>query len=236
MFRRCLTRRPEPEMRSPRKELSFCPRESAPPRARSGGRVLVRAMILALVYMLAAVVSAKDKPPVQYQIPLPKPPDFSALNWLQGRWTGQTTPTSPPGEVQLSVSPGLENHFLVFRGDVSLAATKTAPPTKESWLGILSASPVGTGFILRVFSSTGFITRYRLTVDGAEVHLNPEGGDFPPPGWLFRRTWSRNGTDEFTETVQAAPPGKSFFEYYAAKFARLPSPAELPLARDQAPK
>jgi len=131
-----------------------------------------------------------------------------------------------PGEVQLSVSPDLEKHFLVFRGEVVLAATRTVPATKESWLGILSTSPGGTGFILRVFSSTGFITRYRLTVDGAEVHLNPEGGDSPPPGWLFRRIWARTGTDEFSETVQAAPPGKAFFGYYTAKFTRVPLPAK----------
>jgi hypothetical protein len=143
---------------------------------------------------------------------------------LQGRWTGKTIPPSPPGEVQLSVGPDLEKHFLVFRGEVSLAATSTVPATKESWMGILSANPGGSGFILRVFSSTGFITRYRLTVDEPELHLNPEGGDSPPPGWLFRRIWARTGPDEFTETVKAAPPGKAFFDYYSAKFARVPAP------------
>jgi hypothetical protein len=91
-------------------------------------------------------------------------------------------------------------------------------------MGILSASPDGRGFILRVFSSTGFITRYRLIVEGPEIHFNPEGGDSPPPGWLFRRVWSRTGPDELTETVQAAPPGKAFFDYYTAKFARVAPP------------
>jgi hypothetical protein len=191
------------------------------------GGALVRVLIGTLICALAGATSAaKDKPPVQYQIPIPTPPDFSALDWLQGQWTGKTTSNSPPGEVQLSVSPDLEKHFLVFRGQVSLAATRTVPATRESWLGILSGTPGGTGFILRVFSSTGFITRYRLTVDGAEVHLNPEGGDSPPPGWLFRRIWTRIGTDEFSETVQAAPPGKAFFGYYTAKFARVPPSAK----------
>jgi len=191
------------------------------------GSALLRALILALICPLAgAGLAAKDKPPVQYQIPVPTLPDFSPLEWLQGQWTGKTLPNTPPGEVQLSVSPDLEKHFLVFRGEVSLAATRSVPATKESWMGILSASPDRAGFILRVFSSTGFITRYRLTVDGAELHLNPEGGDSPPPGWLFRRTWARTGPGEFSETVQAAPPGKAFFDCYTAKFARLPPPAK----------
>jgi hypothetical protein len=185
----------------------------------------VRALILALIFALAGATSAaKQKPPVQYQIPIPTQPDFSALDWLQGQWTGKTLSNSPSGDVQLSVSPDLGKHFLVFRGEVSLAATPTVPAAKESWMGILSANPDGTGFILRVFSSTGFITRYRLTVSGAELHLNPEGGDFPPPGWLFRRIWARTGPDEFSETVQAAPPGKAFFDYYTVKFARVAPP------------
>jgi hypothetical protein len=126
--------------------------------------------------------------------------------------------------VQLTVSAELDKRFLVFRGEVSLAATPTVPATKESWLGVLSASPDGAGFMLRKYSSLGFTTRYRLTANEAELHLNPEGGDSPPPGWLFRMTWARTGPDELTETVQAAPPGKAFFDYYTAKLTRVPPP------------
>ena len=185
----------------------------------------MRALILTLFCALVGVtLAAKDKPAVQYKISIPTLPDFSALDWIRGQWSGKTGSNSPPGDVQLSVSPDLGNHFLVFRGEVSLAATPTVPATKESWMGILSAGPDATQFILRVFSSTGFITRYRLIVEGAEVRLNPEGGDAPPPGWLFRRIWARTGSDEFAETVQVAPPGKAFFDYYTANFARVPFP------------
>ena len=205
--------------------MNIRPHAPLPHRVNVCRGVRVRALILAGICALTGATSAaKQKPPVQYQIPIPTLPDFSALDWLQGQWTGKTLPKSPLGDVQLSVSPDLEKHYLVFRGEVLLAATRTVPATKESWMGILSASPDGTGFILRVFSSTGFITRYRLTADGPELHLNPEGGDSPPPGWLFRRIWTRTGPDEFSETVQAAPPGKAFFDYYAAKFARVPTP------------
>jgi hypothetical protein len=214
-------------MRNHPEELNIRPPARSLHRVKARGSTLVRAMILLLICALAgAAAAAKDKPPVQYQIPIPTLPDFSALDWLQGQWTGKTLPNSPPGKVQLSVGPDLEKHFLVFRGEVSLAATRTVPATQESWMGILSPSPERTGFILRVFSSTGFITRYRLTVDASEFHLNPEGGDFPPPGWLFRWVLARTGTDEFTETVQAAPPGKAFFDQYVVKFTRVSTPAK----------
>ena len=212
-------------MKNPLEDLNIRPPAPSPPHVKTRGGALVRVLLLALIGVVpGATLAAKDKPPVQYKIPVPTLPDFSGLDWLQGQWTGRTLPNGPRGDVQLSVSPDLENHFLVFRSEVSLAATPTVPATKESWMGILSPSLDGTGFILRVFSSTGFITRYRLTSEGPEFHLNPEGGESPPPGWLFRRIWARTGVDEFSETVQAAPPGKAFFDYYTVKFARVPAP------------
>jgi hypothetical protein len=60
-----------------------------------------------------------------------------------------------------------------------------------------------------------------LTIDGPETHINPEGGDQPPPGWLFRTVIKRTSPQEFVETVQVAPPNKSFFDYYTAKLSRL---------------
>jgi hypothetical protein len=186
-------------------------------------RIPARALLLALACALAGTLgTAKDKAPVEYQIPLPPAPDFSAIDWLVGVWSGKTLPKSPPGDVRLTVTLDLEKHFLIFRGQVSLAATQSVAVTKESWMGILSADPQAAGFTLRVFSSTGFITHYRVTVDGPLVRLNPAGGDRPPPGWLFRRVLERTGPSEFTETVQAAPPAKSFFDYYVAKLTRVP--------------
>lgn len=220
-----LPRGPEPEIMNDQEELNIRPHPMSLHRVEARGGTLMYALILTLICPLACAVSAaKDKPPVQYQIPIPAPPDFSALDWLPGQWVGKTLPNSPPGDVQLSVSSDLEKRVLVFRGEVSLGTTPTAPATKESWLGILSASAAGTGFALRVFSSLGFITRYRLTVEGAEIQLNPEGGDSPPAGWLFRTIWVRTGPNELTETIQAAPPGKAFFNRYAAKLIRVPPP------------
>jgi hypothetical protein len=132
------------------------------------------------------------------------------------------TAANPSGEVQLSASFDLDKRILVLRGKVSLAATLAVPAINETWLGIVNSNPNGPGFTLRVFSSTGFMTRYQVTVEGPQIRLNPEGGDQPPPGWLFRRTWERSGPGEFTETVQAAPPAKPFFDYYTAKFTRQP--------------
>lgn len=178
-----------------------------------------------LVFTLSvAGVAAKEKPPASYTIPLPPRPDFAALDWLVGEWTGATTGRGPGGEIRLSVSYDLDNRFMVFREQVALPATKTAPGVTESWMGILSGDRSGTGFVLRVFSTTGFLTRYRVIVEGAEIRFDSEGGEAPPPGWVFRRLIRRTSHDEFTQTVQAAPPGKPFFDYYTAKLTRPPTP------------
>jgi len=171
--------------------------------------------------LVAVSLAAKEKPPVLYSIPLPPPPDFSELDWLVGEWMGKTTGRGSPGEVRFSAGFDLGKRFMVLRGEVSLTATKSAPASTESWLGILGASPEGSGYILRTFSNTGFIARYRVTVDGPEIRFNPEGGEKPPPGWLFRRLIQHTGIGEFTETVQVAPPTKPFFDYYTAKLNRV---------------
>jgi hypothetical protein len=180
--------------------------------------------LLVLCLLGSGLLPAKEKPPTTYTVPLPPPPDFSALEWLVGDWAGKTLAPGPPGEVHLNVSIALEKRFMIFRQDVSLAATKTAPASKESWMGILSADRAASGFILRTFSSTGFLTRYRVTADGPRINFHPEGGEQPPPGWLFRRILQKSGPHEFTETVQAAPPNKPFFDYYTVKLTRLTSP------------
>jgi hypothetical protein len=174
-------------------------------------------IILALACFVGATpLAAKEKAPTVYQIPLPPKPDFSPVDWLVGEWTGKTTDEKAPGEIRLSVGYELDKQAMLLRGESSFQATKTSPAMKESWLGILTPNREAGGFVLRMFSSTGFITRYRVTVEGPDIRLNPEGGEQPPPGWLFRTVIERTNPQQLVETVQAAPPNKSFFDFYSA--------------------
>jgi hypothetical protein len=185
-------------------------------------RDAMTAIILALVCLVGATpLVAKEKAPTIYQIPLPPKPDFSPVDWLVGEWAGKTTDRSAQGEIRLSVSYELDKQVMLLRGEASFQATKTSPAMKESWLGVLTTDRVAGSFLLCTFSSTGFITRYRVSVEGPETQINPEGGEQPPPGWLFRTVIRRTDAQEFVETVQAAPPDKSFFDYYTAKLSRV---------------
>lgn len=178
-------------------------------------------LCLGLVLVLApGLLAAKEKPPATYSIPLPPKPDFSALDWLVGDWSGKTTGKGPQGEVHFSASYDLDQRFMILREEVSFAATSRVPASKEASIGVLSGT-AGSGFILRWFSTTGFITRYRLSVNGGEISLNQEGGDNPPPGWLFRRLIHHPDPSQFIETVQVAPENRPFFEYYSAKLTRI---------------
>jgi hypothetical protein len=187
-------------------------------------------MRTALVFLLmfSSPLAARQKPPKVYSIPLPPQADFSSLDWLIGEWSGKTAPQSPSGQVRLSVSYALDKRFLVLKEDVSLDATGPAAATQESWLGVLNALPSGGGYAMRMFSSTGFITRYRVSVEEANVRFAPEGGELPLPGWLFRRTLARTGVGEITETVEVAPPDQPFFNYYVAILTRQNPPSAQP--------
>jgi hypothetical protein len=180
-------------------------------------------IILALACLVGtAPLAAKEKATTIYQVPLPPKPEFSPLDWLVGDWSGKTTDRQTPGDIRLSVSYDLDKQLMLVRGEVSFPAAQTSPAVKESWLGILTAATGGGDFWLRTFSNTGFITRYRVTVEGPEIHFNPEGGEQPPPGWLFRTVIKRTAPQEFVETVQVAPPNKTFFDYYTARLSRVP--------------
>jgi hypothetical protein len=184
-----------------------------------------RALAVFLLMVPVGLI-AGDKNPATYRIPLPPKPDFSSLAWILGDWTGETVKHSPRGEMHLSVAYGLDQRVMIFKEEISLTAAKGAPAAKESSLGILSGDPSGKAFLFQAYSSTGFITRYHVSVVGPEIDFNPIGGLEAPPGWLARRVLEHSDIDGFTETVQVAPPQKSFFDYYTAAYTRTAPPAK----------
>jgi len=202
----------------------------------SGGRLIRSAFLAALVLAVPALLAAKEKNPSTYRIPLPPKPDFSSVEWMIGNWTGQMGKHSPQGEIHLSVSYDLDHRVMVFRETILLAATGEIPADNESSMGILSRAPSGDAFLLQVYSSTGFISSYRVTVEGSEIDFTPNGGLQPLPGWLSRRIIQRSDVDGFTETVQLAPPLRPFFDYYTAAFIRQPAPKSSKAISPPSPK
>lgn len=188
--------------------------------------------LLVFVGARPVVGAQKEKGPATYSIPLPPRPDFSPFAWIMGDWAGFThTPQAAKdaqGDVHLTISLTLDKRFLLVTEDVSLPAGQTAPEEHESWMGLVSPSPSGPGFVMRSFSSTGFMTEYHVSVTNSEVRFDPEGGPNPPPGWLFRRVITRLSPGYFGETVQVAPPGKDFFDYYTAKLTQVIQPKSSP--------
>jgi len=163
----------------------------------------------------------KTKPAAIYSIPLPPKPDFTSLDWLIGEWVGKIGSRKPQGDVRFSASYDLDQRFMIIREEVSLPATKNAPATGETWMGVVSAERADSSYALRSFSSTGFISRYLVTVNGDKIYFNPEGGEQTPAGWLFRRTIQRLNPVQFAETVRAAPADQPFFDYFTATLTRV---------------
>ncbi len=184
---------------------------------------VMTAIILAVGWLGGvATLTAKERQPATYQIPLPPTPDFSSIDWLLGEWSGKTGEhDSLSGDFRFSVSYELDKRIMFLRGQASFKATAASLATEESWIGIIVYDRGSNGFLLRMYSSKGFITRYRLAVEGPEIRINPEGGEQPPVGWLFRAIIHRTDSEELIETVQAAPPARPFFDYYTVKLSRV---------------
>ncbi|HEX5411894.1 MAG TPA: hypothetical protein VFZ27_08515 [Terriglobia bacterium] len=192
----------------------------------SGGSSRTLTTVVGLVFMASTLLAAGDKQPPTYRIPLPPKPDFTSIEWMIGNWSGRMDKRSPEGEIHLSVAYDLDHRVMVFKEQVSLAATGEIPANDESSIGILSRAPAGDSFLLDIYASTGFISRYRVIVAGSEIDFTPDGGSQTPPGWLSRRIIQRGDVDGFTETVQMAPPQKPFFDYYSAAFTRESAPQQ----------
>lgn len=182
--------------------------------------------VFALILLVPAVLAANDNQASTYRIPMPPKPDFSSVEWMIGNWTGQMSKRSPQGKITLSVSYDLEQRVMIFREKISLAASGEIPANSESSIGILARAPAGDSFLFQVYSSNGFVSRYRVTVAGSEIDFAPDGGPQTMPGWLSRRIIQRGDVDGFTETVQLAPPLKPFFDYYTAEFTREAAPVK----------
>jgi hypothetical protein len=161
-----------------------------------------------------APIHAAQKASDVYTIPTPPPADYSRLQWLIGDWSGTTVGKGMRGKVVLSTSYALKRRFMVLREQVSLLASKAAPATEESFVGILSGTASPLKYELVLYSSNGFVSLYEVSADSEKIVFNPEGGLAPPPGWLFRRVIRRTDRDQCVETVDVAPPGQTFFNYY----------------------
>ena len=185
---------------------------------------ILTALCLAGLAGVPAPAGAKEKPAKTYTIPTPPKPDFAQLDWLIGDWSGKTQGRNAQGDVHFSAAYQFDKRFMVLREEVSLPATSNAPATNESWMGILTGAGQDGRYEFNLYSSTGFVMRYAVTIDEGGLYFNQRGGEDPPPGWLFRRVFEHTNPTEFTETVRVAPPNQAFFDYYSAKLTRTAAP------------
>ncbi|MGH9378468.1 MAG: hypothetical protein ACRD1I_06685 [Terriglobia bacterium] len=199
-------------------------------------RTFSAALCVALFCVLGSgQLSASEKTPDAYTIQLPPQPNYSGFEWLVGDWTGKTIGKGPQGEVLLSVAYELGKRFMIFREEVSLPATKAAPSSHESLMGILSVN-AGGGFEMNLYSSSGFVSHYFVTARHGEIDFLPDGGSLPPPGWLFRRVFRHTNPEQCVESVAVAPPQQAFFNYYTANLSRVTPATAASAASNSQPK
>src|SRR5690349_14016341 len=77
--------------------------------------VAVCLLISSMIPISALPAAGKDKAPAVYRIQAPPKPDFSALAWLVGEWSGKIGIKQTIGEVHFSASYDLGERFMILR-------------------------------------------------------------------------------------------------------------------------
>jgi hypothetical protein len=185
------------------------------------GLLAIGVALLPAYASLAERGLCKEKPPAVYRLVSPPKPDFARFGWVLGDWAGKLGVKEPAGDARFSAIYDLDQRVIVLREELAFNATKNAPAYRDSWMGILTPGDVGRNWSMRMYTSHGFVTRYNVIADAHAIHFDFDGGEVPPSGWLFRRVIEHVSDTELRDTVQVAPPGHQFFDYYTARLTRV---------------
>lgn len=88
---------------------------------------------------------------------------------------------------------------------------------------MISHDRIRQKFVLRQFSSEGFVNQYVLDHigdDGKTIVFITESMENLPPGFHARKTFTILNADEFTDTFELAPPGKDLEKYIETRVRR----------------
>jgi hypothetical protein len=98
---------------------------------------------------------------------------------------------------------------------------------------MISHDRAAKALVLRQFHVEGFVNTYRQAANSADLGklvFDSEAFENLGVAWKARETYEFQGSDEFTETFELAPPGKPFEVYSTTMFKRAPVAGAAPAA------
>ena len=169
-----------------------------------------------LFVLVATSAHAEDK----------KPDPWQPVRFLAGSWQGAVSGQSGSGTVSRSYEFILNDKFIQEKN------TSTYPPQKQKkagevhhHLGFISYDRKRKTLMLRQFHEESFVNLYALNQAAsspAMLVFESENFENFDNSWKAKETYEIISNNEFIETFELAPPGKTFEVYSRNHFKRAP--------------
>jgi hypothetical protein len=148
---------------------------------------------------------------------------WAPVRFLVGEWTGDSEGEPGKGTVTRTYRLVLHDKF-IREENVS-----TYPPQPKNEKGevhehwsFFSYDRARHTLVLRQFHQEGFVNQYVLQPReaGGALVFESEALENVPAGWKARESYRVVSPDEFVETFEIAPDGRTFSVYSQARFRR----------------
>jgi hypothetical protein len=172
-------------------------------------------VFLALMSALSGVCRAAE----------PEADRFAPLQRFIGEWTGTASGESGDGTVARTYRLVMNGRF-IHETSVSRYPPQDknkAGEVHEHW-GVFSYDKARRLIVLRQFHVEGFVNTYRQAADPlrvAALAFESESFENFSNSWKARETYEFLSDDEFVETFELAPPGKSYQVYSRNQLKRM---------------
>lgn len=175
----------------------------------------MKKLIAIVVLLIASAAVADDK----------KPDPWQPIRFMVGQWQGTVTGASGTGIVTRSYQLVLDDRFIQEHNTSTYAPTYKNPKGEvHEHLGMVSYDRQRKALMMRQFHPESFVNLYALNAsaskDGLLVFESEDFENFDD-AWKAKETYEVISEDEFFETFELAPPGKSFEVYSRNHFKRV---------------
>lgn len=139
---------------------------------------------------------------------------WTPFRYFVGKWEGTGKGQTAVSKLQAEAKFVLNERYLELSGKLEFQPQDQSKKGEVyEDLSFLSYDQIRKKYVLRQFSTPGFVTQYVLDsapADGKTFVFVSESMENMPVGWKARATYRILDQNEFSQTFELAAPGKDF--------------------------